>query len=206
MQSSRFGEMQLAEILAEKLQSCYRYDKVHSNTNPGASRFRDCYVEWFGSEPLLAQPDIDLLVVDLGDLIGIELKYFKLDKGRFKRSYYEGIGQALALLRYGFDNVQLWHCFDQQVDEAIVARSWQNVHDLIYSLKLPIGYGALRVVKEGGEVALKEVLPSCTDPPLLEYDKPPNPRRFKVGNPLREETEAKRMREFIQHVLRIPQT
>ena len=201
------SERQLAVILANKLHSHYGYE-VFRNVNPASANFREYWAKWFSGEPLLPQPDVDLLVVDLGDLIAIELKYIVLSrqKGRriLKRRYYEGIGQVLALLRYGFERVQLWHCFDESIDVAHIARFLENTYDLIYKLKLPIGYAALRVVEDQGEVLLKEIHRSYGDPPLFEYDHPPDPRRFKASNPLCEEREAKRVREFIEHILRIP--
>ena len=164
------SERQLAVILANKLHSHYGYE-VFRNVNPASANFREYWAKWFSGEPLLPQPDVDLLVVDLGDLIAIELKYIVLSrqKGRriLKRRYYEGIGQVLALLRYGFERVQLWHCFDGSIDVAHIARFLENTYDLIYKLKLPIGYAALRVVEDQGEVLLKEIHRSYGDPPLF---------------------------------------
>jgi hypothetical protein len=199
------SEKQLAGIIAEELRSCYGYDRVFPNVTPTASKFRDYHLQWFGQEPLLAQPDVDILIVHGGDLAGIELKYFKLQTGQFKRSYYEGIGQALALLRYGLDYVQLWHCFDQEVEPTQVIRFVENTRDLINKLTLPIGYASLRLLKEGHDVSAKEMHVIAGQ--IYDYDKPPEIRRIQgdTKNPLREQPEAKRIREFIQHVLRIPQ-
>lgn len=162
---------------------------------------------------MLAQPDVDLVVADLGDLIGIELKYLRLtrqkDKLIFQSPYYEGIGQALALLCYGFDYVQLWHCFDQDIDVTKVARSMESTRSLLHKLELPLGYAALRVMREGKEVIPREIHGSFGDPPLLEYEQAPDPRRYirsELRNPICREVGAKRMREFIEHVLRIPKT
>jgi hypothetical protein len=199
------SEKQLAGIIAETLGSCYTYAAVHANVAPGASKFRDYYLKWFGQEPPLLQPDIDMLVVYGRDLVGIELKYFKLQSGRLKRSYYEGIDQALGLLRYGFDYAHLWHCFDQEVDATQVSRFVENTRDLVSKLTLPIAYGSLRVVRQGEHVLTKEIQAFAGQ--IYEYDKPPEVRRIQGDskNPLREQPEAKKVREFIQHVLRIPQ-
>jgi hypothetical protein len=200
------SEKQLARVIAGNLRRCYRYDGVYANVTPGASKYRDYYFEWFSQEPPLAQPDVDILVVHMGDLVGIELKYFKLQTGQFKRSYYEGIGQALALLRYGFDYVQLWHCFDQEVEPTQVTRFVENTGDLINKLKLPVGHASLRLLKQEHDVSANEM--HVVAGQIYDSDKPPDIRRFQTEtrNPLREQVEAKRMREFIQHVLRIPQT
>lgn len=199
------SEKQLARIIAENLRSCYGYEGVYANVTPAAAKFRDYHLEWFRQEPLLAQPDVDILVVHRGDLVGIELKYFKLQAGRFKRSYYEGIDQALALLRYGFDYVQLWHCFDEEVEAGQVTRFVENTWDLVYRLKLPIGYASLRLVKQGHRVSTKEMHVIAGQ--IWDYDKPPEIGRIQgdTKNPLRDQPDAKSIREFIQHVLRIPQ-
>ena len=199
------SERQLAKIIAGELRSCYRYDLVYPSFAPGAAKFRHYYREWFGRAPRLAQPDIDILVVQRADLVGIELKYFKLQRGQFKRSYYEGIGQALALLRYGFDYVQLWHCFDQQVEATQVMRFVENTWDLVYKLKLPIGYASLRLQGQEHHVSTKQIHVIAEH--ITEDERPPDitGSRSETKNPLREQDESKRMREFIQHVLRIPQ-
>jgi hypothetical protein len=64
------SERQLAVILANRLHSRYGYE-VFCNVNPASANFREYWVKWFSGEPPIPQPDVDLLVVDLGDLIAI---------------------------------------------------------------------------------------------------------------------------------------
>lgn len=60
-----------------------------------------------------SQPEIDMILVDdLGIWRAIELKAIKKTKKGFSSPYYIGLGQTLAYLSYGVDEVALWHCFD----------------------------------------------------------------------------------------------
>jgi len=57
-------------------------------------------------------PDIDILAEREGRRVGIEVKYF-----RAPSRFYEGLGEALALLSQGLDEVYLLHVFDSSVGE-----------------------------------------------------------------------------------------
>ena len=60
-----------------------------------------------------SQPEIDMILVDdLGIWRAIEIKVIKKTRNGLSRSYYHGLGQTLAYLSYGVDEVGLWHCFD----------------------------------------------------------------------------------------------
>lgn len=75
----RPNERQLARTLSNVLPLRYRY-KAFANVNPASANLREYWSEWFSGEPMLAQPDVDLVVAGLGDLIGIELKYLRLTR------------------------------------------------------------------------------------------------------------------------------
>ena len=60
-----------------------------------------------------SQPEIDMIIVDdLGIWRAIELKAIKKTEKGFSSPYYIGLGQTLAYLLYGVDEVALWQCFD----------------------------------------------------------------------------------------------
>lgn len=73
---------------------------------------------------LVLQPDIDLcLKHEDGRLCAIELKLFRKDEKR--KSFHQGLGQALALLAYGVDSAALWFVFeDEQTAKRLGSRAW----------------------------------------------------------------------------------
>ena len=171
-------------------------------------RLRKYWESAYPGEPPPAKPEIDLFVVQSNELTGIELKNVRLVKlnGRkvISHPYYAGLAQALALLRFGFDFVQLWHCFRDEIPHKVIAKSMRDTWQLIYDLKLPIGFAGLKVSERDRDFSMTEVHASFGDPPLYEYDKPPDPARFWVENPLRDTPEWQKIREFISHILQIP--
>ena len=122
----------------------------------------------------LPQPDIDLLIADIGfKLHAVELKYIRVNKdGRISHSYYEGIDGALSLLLFGVQGAYLWQCFDENVPPRIVNDYGRNAEKLIIKLKLPIGYSALRVLKINDKIDFKEITPT-TKEEISERDRLP---------------------------------
>ena len=103
------------------------------------------------------QPEIDIFCLEFGKepadiefpkYYGMELKYFaptaRYDlNARYKKPFYEGIGEAMSLLTLGLDYVSLWHFFDQDMLNKFLAENYANmVQRMISSLNLPIGYRA----------------------------------------------------------------
>lgn len=69
----------------------------------------------------------------------IEVKRFT-DKNRY--SYYKGLDQAIAYLRFGFDAVALWHVFDEEVIKKNLEyayRTWSFINEL----SLPLDFTPL---------------------------------------------------------------
>ena len=80
-----------------------------------------------GFVPVL-QPDIDICFLFNGELCAAELKVFT--QGRGSASFYEGIGQALALHRYGVDRAALWFVFeDEDQLRRLASCAWYFVRD-----------------------------------------------------------------------------
>lgn len=102
------------------------------------------------------QPEIDIFHLEFGQdphvdfpkFYGMELKYFAPTaryelKALYKKPFYEGIGEAMALLTLGLDYVSLWHFFDQNMLNKFLAQNYAKmVQCMISSLNLPIGYRA----------------------------------------------------------------
>ena len=59
------------------------------------------------------QPEIDMILEDnTGKMRAVELKVIRKYGNSIRPSYYQGIGQTLAYLHFGFPQVALWQCFD----------------------------------------------------------------------------------------------
>jgi hypothetical protein len=181
---------------------------ARSNINTESRRLRKYWESAYPGEPPPAKPAIDLFVVQFDEFTDIELKNVREVKANGRKvvshPYYAGLGQALALFRFGFDFVQLWHCFRDEITDKVIAKSMRDTWQLIYDLKLPIGFAGHKVSERDRDFSMSEVHVSFGDPPPYEYDKPPDPARFWVETPLRDTPEWQKIREFISHILRIP--
>lgn len=194
-------EPQLVKHLTVALQEQYQdLRRLEPNINPASAGFRRRWEKDFSVEAPLPQPEIDLLVIRRNQWIGIELKYLKYQRAGKSRlalpPYYSGIGQALALLRYGFDSVSLWHCFSSLVDEEDILKRAGQTADLIHDLTLPIGYVTL--IAEDQDVVTFRTASVYRYPVRLVIEPGvPNPFLHGRPNPFRDEEDAKRIREFI---------
>jgi len=215
-------EPELVKILCKKLEeegvffSRPKFNQVKGPVKPSSSKFYPEWERWYKKlypHPTLgpppAQPDIDILITDNQlQLLAIEVKHMiPVVRTFFERSYYEGIGQALALLELGFSYVSLWQCFDNAPAPRIVIYR-KLIQEVISELKLPINYKALRIVgvkEEGGGQKVKFLdvthvenfqRASEADFRNLPYNGP--------TNPLREKQEVKRKENIIRNLLNIP--
>lgn len=101
---------------------------------------------------LFLHPDIDILLSTEAEpqkLIGVEAKVIYVGNGdRANIRFYEGLDEALALLRFGLDAVRLFQVFIVQLtDENARKRMPERwieyqipMRDIIRTLRLPIGY------------------------------------------------------------------
>lgn len=112
----------------------------------------DEYKNKFGYSPIL-QPEIDLILQTHDNkLNAIEVKYLTRKKAQYNFSYYFGIGQALALKRYGFDHVGLWLLIDQDVDEEETNRYGSAAWSLIRNdLRLNMEYSYFKVSSDNNK-------------------------------------------------------
>lgn len=145
------NEPELVRFWKTKLEE--RYLKVFPRINLSSSKFEKYWIEYWGLSIPPSQPDIDLLIVDKQKkLHAIELKYIrKSDKRRLSQSFYRGIDESLALLRFGFESVSLWHCFDNEVPRLLRGQYHTTTSELIESLKLPIDFQGLFLDKYRGK-------------------------------------------------------
>ena len=123
--------------------------RIWTHKKPSVSKpYRERLEERLSYIPIL-QPEIDLCVLTHSDhFLVVEAKLFKGDI-TYKTPFYEEIGQALALHRYGFDAVALWFLFSDGVNLEGVnrygAEAWTFVRK---DLKLPLDFSYITVRKE----------------------------------------------------------
>ena len=113
-------ERRMVEKLKAQLAPRYREVLVHQNLAT-LTEFKAELKRRFGFLPVLNEIDL-ILVGKQGQLIAIEVKCFTINSGSFSRPFYDGIGQALSLMRYGFDHVALWHLFSAEIDQSRLDR------------------------------------------------------------------------------------
>ena len=128
-------------------------------------------------------------------------------KSGINYSFYEGIDEALALLRLGLECVSLWHCFDKEVPTGLINQYESTTSSLIRTLNLPINYRGLFLEKYQDEV---QAYPISEGKPLVYVSADTGERAMPVivlygkVNPLKDTTEAKRVLEFLRMFLKIP--
>jgi hypothetical protein len=200
-----FGEeTDLIEVLVQNIRKDWKH--IYNNVNVASYNFKDYWRKWFegkGYPP--AQPQIDIILVDSShDLHGVEVKYFRMAISRITpSSYYEGIGEALALLKMGFWSVTLMHFFDEGIPLDVTNSYIRAASEVVSELNLPIGYSAFRVTNVSGNTVFFGLSPSLSDEPYLS-EEPVLPRPSSKQNPLRKTDYATKMDDFIRQALRIP--
>ena len=97
-----------------------KFDRIYISKRPFQSRilrkqWHDAYARRLRVEPKLIpplQPEIDMILCKADKMMAVEVKYFRRKGNGLDHSFYEGIEQSLALLRWGFNYVALWQLFD----------------------------------------------------------------------------------------------
>lgn len=191
-------ELHLAGILKARLAPNFR--EVFDNVNLASNAFYPYWEKWYGEPVFSAQPQIDLLLVDINlQLFGVELKYFrKTSRGQINLPFYAGIGEALALLRFGFKTVSLWHFFDTPLDREDYKRLFSNCFSLIYYLDLPINYVGSRVFEDARQLEFRSLSPNG----MVETETLPS--LYGRANPYDSQPNAQRVQDMLRSVLRIP--
>lgn len=83
-----------------------------------------------------SQPEIDLIIIDSQNVWrAIELKVIKKTKRGISPPYYVGLGQTLAYLSYGMDEVALWQCFD---GDSVTDKEIFDYNDALGKIRTPI--------------------------------------------------------------------
>ncbi len=168
MKQKRFLEREFAEIIkAELTKSKYvildkNNKKQYPDSNPTQFEVylnrcvpKECLDQ---NCVLLLQPEIDMILVDkLHDKwIAIELKAIKQitdreGRERIMPSYYLGLGQTLAYLSFGFDEVALWQCFDASSikDYSKIFRYNDAFEEIRSPMRDIVGRTCLKIATDG---------------------------------------------------------
>lgn len=98
-------------------------------------------------------------------ILGIELKFFRKKGSGLNHSFYEGIEQALALLRWGFDHVALWQLFEEGISAEELwfygGWTWKFLHaePKDGGLNLPIEFTFMLVTKSENGYVFRPIQP-----------------------------------------------
>jgi hypothetical protein len=198
------NEQLVVEHLRDQLSSQHRKIIVHENLANLVS-FKAALECSFGYPPVLNEVDM-MLVGREGQFYAIEVKYFDIRNGSFTRPFYDGIGQALSLLRYGFDNVALWHVFADGIDQARLDRygaaTWWFLHN---QTSLPLEFTYFKVADE--QPTLKFVVMQYKGPSSGAALLPINDKHFNITwthpNPFRHTGDGKRLRRALVSALNL---
>ena len=151
LRNMSYNERDLVEVLAERLHRRNGYT-VWVHKKPSASQhFKNDVKHRLGVLPVL-QPEVDIIVRDnkTGKLNAIEVKLFRRKQRAYSKPFYTGIGQALALLNYGFDHAALWYLFFED-DTKLVSKSYGPTawYLIRHKLQLPLEYSFFEVQTGG---------------------------------------------------------
>jgi len=193
------NELHLAQILKRRMASDFR--EVFVNVNLASNAFYPYWKKWHGEPVFAAQPQIDLLFVNTNlQLLAVELKYFrKTKREQINLPFYTGIDEALALLRFGFWAVSLWHFFDEELNTEDYRRLYSNCFSLIYYLGLPIDYKGYRVFRNAEQLEFGSLSPGGEG----EMKALPSPYGG-TDNPYEPQPNAQRVQDMLRSVLKIP--
>ncbi|MBK7336106.1 MAG: hypothetical protein IPJ00_08015 [Saprospirales bacterium] len=134
-----------------------QFRKIWTHKKISASpNFKKYIRSQLGFIPIL-QPEFDLVFRTIDNkLNAIEVKYLNSTTKGYNLPYYFGIGQALALQRFGFDHVGLWLLVGQNISDTDInkygAEAWTFIRK---ELKLNLEYSYIRVLNDGDKTRFR---------------------------------------------------
>lgn len=199
----------LEDFLVRQLaaQLAHRVSRTWTCRKPSASStFKSEIRERLGYIPIL-QPEIDLCMqLTDGKLVAVEAKLFSGDALTFRTPFYTGIGQALALHRYGFDHVALWFLFADGAARDAYNRYGAEVWSFVRNdLALPLDFSYLAVNRHGGGYRFDVIQYTGrqTGVTLLPIDDPSFTMTWKHQNPIRDAPVQRALRSTLETWLKV---
>ena len=196
----------MVEKLKAQIAPRYREVLVHQNLAT-LTKFKTELKRRFGFLPVLNEIDM-ILVGKQGHLNAIEIKCFNMNSGSFSRPFYDGIGQSLSLLRYGFDHVALWHLFSTEIDQRRFDRygagTWWFIRNQT-GIPLDFTYFKVEDHPETPRFIVMQYGGPNTGADLLPIDSTNFVITWKHPNPLAQTEEAKCLRAALVDSLGIGQ-
>lgn len=197
-------ERHMVNKLKAQLAPRYRKILVHKNLAT-LTGFKAELEQRFGFLPVLNEVDM-ILVGKKGHLCAIEVKCFTVNAGSFSRPFYDGIGQSLSLLRYGFDHVALWHLFSSDIDQSRLDRygaaTWWFIRNRT-GLPLEFTYFKVEDHPETPKFIVMQYEGPNTGADLLPIDSSNFFVTWKHPNPFVQTEEAKGLRAALVNALEI---
>jgi len=144
-------ESEIAATMKEQLMPYCNWIRTESKLSNSslAKPDRELSIE-LGYVPVL-QPDIDICFSIGDELCAVELKSF--GSGGRSDSFYTGIGQALALQRYGVDRIALWAVFEDERDLVrLASAAWYFVRN---QALLSLDFTPYLVREDGGKTCFE---------------------------------------------------
>lgn len=183
-----------------------RYRRVLVNQNLATlTGFKAELERRLGFLPVLNEVDM-ILVSQQGQVRAIEVKCFDLNGGSFTRPFYDGIGQSLSLLRYGFDYVALWHLFSSNIDQVRFDRygagTWWFIRN---QLGLPLDFSYFKVDEhlEPPQFTVMQYKGPSTGVELIPIDRSNFVVTWRNPNPFVNTEEARGLRTALVEALNI---
>jgi len=180
-----------------------KYHRIHLNV--AHTGFEEILGKWYPGQTA-PKVEVDLLCVfediqhriDEVMFVAVEMKYFRPDS---KSSFYDGLGQVLALSLLGFDGLSLWHLFSDDVEDSRVKGHAIAANEVLLGHNLPLFYLAAKV---GDDLQFSSYSPAETTGSVEYYIEWMCNHIRDNRNPLLQSEEAKKRRRAIKAVLKIP--
>lgn len=194
------NERLIVEKLKSQLESKFINIWIHKKVS-ASKEFKDKVLRELTYLPIL-QPEFDLVFETFsGELNAIEVKYLKSSFKGHNLPFYHGMGQALALSRFGFDHVGLWLIVDENVSNETLKdygmQAWRFLRNQVH---MPIEYSFFKI--NYLENDFKLMVYDRNGEKLLNIDDRNFKITWKIDNPIKEETEQKSLRSNVEWYLK----
>jgi len=193
-------EDELVKKLAHKISS--KYKNFYTNRKPSSSSKCRNYLKIKLPHIPILQPEIDLILESHdGQLYAAEVKLFKTEEVNFNLPFYLGLGQALALHRYGFDKASLFHLFLGKNLPARINIYGPEIWAFIRNdLCIPLDYSYIWVEEKEMEYDfhVMQYIGRQNGIKLLKIDDPNFNINFRYENPIKDQPTQKIMRECLE--------